>query len=374
MGQDGFPNMADLPKRIAIVYDRVNKWGGAEQVLLTLHELFPQAPLYTAVYDSAKAPWAKVFPQIIPSFLQKFPLAKSHHELYPWLTPLAFESLNFDNYDIVISVTSADAKGIITKPGTFHLCYCLTPTRYLWSHENSYQQQLGIYAKPVFNYLKSWDKTVSRRPDFYISISQIVQSRVQKYYDISSPVIYPPVDFSDFTSQTPANDFFLYVGRLIAYKQAQVLVEIFNDLKLPLVIIGTGYLLSKLQRLAQDNVKILGFLPRNELISYYQRAKAFVSLHEEDFGLVYVEAQAAGKPVLALNTGGVKEIVIHNQTGLLHNSISDLKETLVNFYQFLFDPQIIKDNALRFSKERFKQEFAKVLESQWKKYKTTYML
>ena len=157
--------MADLPSRVALIYDRVNKWGGAERVLLALHEMFPDAPLYTSVYNPATAGWAKVFPAVIPTFLQKFPLAKSNHELYPWLTPMAFETLKFDDYDIVISVTSADAKGIITKPGTFHLCYCLTPTRYLWSHEEFYKSQTSPLFHPLFNYLKSWDLIASRRPD-----------------------------------------------------------------------------------------------------------------------------------------------------------------------------------------------------------------
>lgn len=369
--------MADLPRRIALVYDRVNKWGGAEQVLLNLHELFPQAPLYTAVYNPAKAGWAKVFPEVIPTFLQKIPLAKSHHELYPWLTPLAFESLNFDDYDLVISVTSADAKGIITKPGTFHLCYCLTPTRYLWSHEEIYQQQLGIYAKPVFSYLKSWDYIAAQRPDAYVAISKTVQTRIQNYYQRDSQIIYPPVDtetYSKSVSGSNISDFFLYVGRLVAYKQVQTLVEIFNELKLPLVIIGAGHLQKKLQQLAQSHIKILGFIPQEELISYYQQTKAFVSLQEEDFGLVYVEAQAAGKPIIALNSGGVGEIIIHNQTGLLHDSIADFKNSLINFHQFIFDSEIIKNNARRFSKQRFQQEFVKVLSTQWKKYKTTYML
>src|SRR3989344_1790311 len=174
--------MADLPRRIAIVYDHVNKWGGAERVLLALHEMFPQAPLYTAVYDADRAPWAEVFSKIIPTFLQKFPFAKNNHEFYPWLTPMAFESLNFDNYDLVISVTSADAKGIITKPGTFHLCYCLTPTRYLWRHDDFYKSHTFPLVHPLFTYLKSWDLVASRRPDAYLAISKTVQNRISKYY------------------------------------------------------------------------------------------------------------------------------------------------------------------------------------------------
>ncbi|MEK7154991.1 MAG: glycosyltransferase [Patescibacteria group bacterium] len=355
--------MADLPSRIAIVYDHVNKWGGAERVLLALHEMFPDAPLYTAVYNPAAAGWAKVFPAVIPTFLQKFPFAKTNHELYPWLTPMAFESLKFDNYDLVISVTSADAKGIITKPGTFHLCYCLTPTRYLWSHEDFYKSQTSQIFHPLFNYLKRWDLIASRRPDAYIAISKTVQSRIKKYYGLDSQVIYPPVDVEVFSQPATmnykliTNNFFLYVGRLVAYKQAEVLIEIFNDLKLPLAIIGTGALESKLKSIASSNIHFLGHLSESDLAAHYQHARAVLFIHEEDFGLVPLEAHAAGTPVIGLNKGGITETVIHGQTGLLLNSIEDLKNAILNFDSTKFDREFIKAHAQKFVKARFKQEF-----------------
>ena len=356
--------MADLPSRVALIYDRVNKWGGAERVLLALHEMFPDAPLYTSVYNPATAGWAKVFPAVIPTFLQKFPLAKSNHELYPWLTPMAFETLKFDDYDIVISVTSADAKGIITKPGTFHLCYCLTPTRYLWSHEEFYKSQTSPLFHPLFNYLKSWDLIASRRPDAYMAISQTVQNRISKFYDLPSEVIYPPIDFDIYSQPSPApslKDFFLYVGRLVAYKQAQLLVEIFNDLKLPLAIIGTGSLESKLKAMAAPNIYFLGHLSEIDLVAHYQHARAVLYIHEEDFGLVPLEAHAAGTPVIGLNKGGVTETVIHGQTGLLLDSVADLKNAILNFDPAQFDREFIKSHAQKFAKDRFKREFKQTL-------------
>lgn len=180
--------------RVAIVYDRVNKWGGAERVLLTLHEMFPSAPLYTSVYNPNSAAWAKVFPKIYTSFLQNFPLAKSSHELYAVLMPLAFESFDFDKYDLVVSVTSEAAKGIITKPGTKHICYMLTPTRYLWSGYEVYFKNpiLKFISKPVINYLRSWDKVAASRPDEIIAISTEVQKRIKKYYNRESKIIFPP--------------------------------------------------------------------------------------------------------------------------------------------------------------------------------------
>lgn len=368
--------MTDLSKlNIALVYDRVNKWGGAERVLLALHEIFPNAPLYTSVYNESTAQWAKVFPEIIPTFLQYFPGAKSHHEFYPWLTPLAFESLNFNQYDVVISITSADSKGIITRPGTFHLCYCLTPTRYLWSHEKYYKSQTPQLFHPLFNYLKSWDQIAAYRPDAYVAISQTVQNRISSFYHQSSFIVYPPVDIDVYSRPvTPPSikDFFLYVGRLIGYKQPQTIINIFNELNLPLVIVGTGAHEKKLKSISRSHIHFTGLVSQETLISYYQNAKAFISVHEEDFGIVYVEAQAAGKPVLALNSGGVSEIVIHNQTGYLASDLDDLKSSILNFSNFKFDPLSSIVNSQRFSKQRFQQEFVKVFTTEWKKYKNIY--
>src|SRR3989339_1124583 len=210
--------------KVALVYDRLNKFGGAEQVLINLHRLWPEAPLFTAVYDPQRAPWAKIFPKVIPSFLQHWPLAKTHHELYPWLTPLAFESFNFTGFDVVVSVTSAEAKAVITPPKTLHLCYCLTPTRYLWSHRREYLSEpgLGLGLKPVPKYLQKNDRVYSQRAGVYAAISQTVKTRIKKYYGRSSTVIYPPVDTRKFeprTSNLEPGDYFLIVSRLVAYKK-----------------------------------------------------------------------------------------------------------------------------------------------------------
>src|ERR1700689_2440230 len=168
--------------RVALVYDRINKWGGAERVLLALHKLFPKAPIFTSVYSPKKAPWADDM-DIHPSFLQKYPHAISHHELYPFLMPIAFERFSFTEYDLVISLTSEAAKGIITKPGTRHICYCLTPTRYLWSGYKEYFKDptLNILAAPVVSYLKKWDKVAAKRPDKFIAVSKEVQGRIKEY-------------------------------------------------------------------------------------------------------------------------------------------------------------------------------------------------
>ena len=184
--------------RVALVYDRVNKWGGAERVLLALNKIFPKADLFTSVYNKEKAEWAKVF-NVKTTFLQKFPLAKSSHQFYATLMPIAFENLNFEGYDLVISVTSESAKGIITKPETLHICYCLTPNRYLWSSFDDYftNPLLRFISKPAVSYLRMWDKTSAQRPDKYIAISTAVKDRIKKYYGKDSEVIYPPSEMAN---------------------------------------------------------------------------------------------------------------------------------------------------------------------------------
>ncbi|MDP4030916.1 MAG: glycosyltransferase [Candidatus Beckwithbacteria bacterium] len=307
---------------VALVYDRVNKFGGAEKILLALHQLWPKAPLFTAVYDPKGAPWAKVFPEVIPSFLQSFPWAKTHHELYPWLTPVAFESFDFKGYDLVVSVTSAEAKAIITRPETHHLCYCLTPTRYLWSHRQEYLQEpgLGSWLKPWQPYLRNNDLVYSQRPDTYIAISKTVQQRIKRYYRRDSTVIYPPVDTARFSRPRPRPrqpDYFLIVSRLVAYKQIDLAIQAFNRLKLPLVIIGQGRDRPRLERLAGPTISFTGWVSEVKLIAYLQNCQALIMPQEEDFGIAAVEVQAAGRPVIAFGRGGATETVINHQTGWL---------------------------------------------------------
>src|SRR3972149_11167425 len=212
--------------KTALVYDRVNKWGGAGRDLLALHELFPDAPLYTSVYNPKAALWAKVFPKVVPSFLNTIPFAKDKHEHFAYLMPLAFESLDFSQYDLVISVTSEAAKGIITKPKTLHVCYCLTPTRYLWSHHELYFKDpvFKAIAKPSIRYLKVWDKVAAHRPDIIVAQSKVVQERIKRCYKRSSKIIYPPVNVEFFSRdlEVKKDKFFLLVSRLVAYKRVDL--------------------------------------------------------------------------------------------------------------------------------------------------------
>ncbi len=370
--------------KVALVYDRINKWGGAERVLLTLHELFPEAPLYTAVADLKKAPWAKVFPKIYTSFLQNIPFFKSCHELVGWLTPLAFETFDFSGYDLVISVTSEAAKGIITHPPTKHVCYCLTPTRYLWSGREFYgrnpQKPLNLIpfyslvSKPFLHYARLWDTIASARPDVMIAISQAVQKRIKKYYCRDSKVVFPPLNTnlfktaeknrsSNLTSKAK-KDYFLVVSRLVPYKRVDLAVKAFNKLGYPLIIVGAGSQEAVLKHMAKSNIKFLGFVSDEKLASVYKNARALIYPQVEDFGLTSVEAQAMGAPVIAYNKGGALDTVIDKVTGVFFDkhTADSLVDAVKRFDRMEFTTLNLINNAERFSKEIFKKNFRKVLE------------
>lgn len=369
--------------RLSLVYDRVNKWGGAERVLLALHEIWPQAPLYTAVYNPKTASWASVF-RVKSSFLQYFPFAKSRHELYPMFTPLAFESFDFSSYDVVLSVTSAEAKGIITKPNTLHICYCLTPTRYLWSGYQDYLNEPGagffnpvarIIMKILFSPLRRWDYISSNRPDKFIAISKTVQKRIKKYYQQEASVIYPPVDAEIFKpSSSPLKlkeDYFLVVSRLVPYKKIDYVITVFNKLGWRLKIIGTGIDERRLKSLANRNIEFISNnLTDEKLCCYYQNCRALIFPGEEDFGLTSVEAQSCGKPVIGIGQGGVSETIIAGQTGETYATPDkdSLTSALKKFSKKKYSISLCRRNAIRFSKIQFQQQMKTVVIEYWKNF------
>lgn len=350
--------------KTAFLYDRVNKWGGAERVLLALHEVFPNAPLFTAVYSSENAPWAKVFPRVVPTFLQNIPFAKDKHELLGAFTPIAFENLDLTGFDLVISVTSEAAKGVIVQPPTKHICYCLTPTRYLWSGYDIYfnNSLLKLVSKPVVNYLRDWDKIAAQRPDKMIAISHAVKKRIRKYYNRHSEVIFPPVELDNFKinkfKKHKREKFYLVVSRLVPYKMVDLAISAFNELGLPLVVVGTGSEEEKLKNMAKDNIKFLGHLTDAKLADYYKKCTAFIFPQEEDFGIVALEAQVAGAPVIAYKAGGALDTVIEGKTGVFFDkqSTESLKKAVEKFEKISFNQKDLIENAKRFSKQRFKRE------------------
>lgn len=361
--------------RVALTYDRVNKFGGAEKVLQALHQVFPKAPLFTSVYNPKTAPWANFF-DVHPSFLNKLPLAKTHHEFLPLLNTIAFEAFNFQKFDIVISVTSAEAKSIITLPSTLHICYCLTPTRYLWSHHHWYQHSPGLgswskISKLVFSltksYLRKLDLITSNRPDKYLAISTEVKDRIKQYYHQDSTVIFPPVDTAKFYYQK-SEDYFLIVSRLTSYKKIDLAIQAFNRLNQKLVIIGSGRDFSYLKKISSSNIKFLGQVSDHQLAQKYSRCKALIMPQIEDFGLVSLEAQSSGKPVIAYRGGGAKDTIINGQTGILFKeaTVDSLVTAVKQFNSFNWDHRAIQAHAKKFDTKIFKNKISNYLEVQWK--------
>ncbi|MFC1646852.1 glycosyltransferase [Patescibacteria group bacterium] len=367
--------------KVAFVYDRVNKFGGAERVLLALHEIWPKAPLYTAFYDRKNASWSSVF-DVRPSIANSIPLAKNNHELFAWITGFSFEQFCFDEYDVVISITSAEAKSIITKHNTLHVCYCLTPTRYLWSGHDEYidNPSMGISSnmaswglKRSARLLRKWDMIASSRPDKYIAISNIVKDRIIKYYKRNvDSIIYPPVDLEIFNNQKSKNlttsDYYLTVSRFVGYKRLDIIIDAFNKLGWPLVVIGSGKNEKTLKNKSASNIKFIDSrLTDSNLVNYYYSCKAFVFAGSEDFGLVAVEAQSLGKPVIAYANSGISDIVIDEVTGLLfkkQNSTS-LINALKRSKYLEFDKLKCQKNAARFGKSVFKRSFFDFIEKSY---------
>lgn len=368
--------------KIAFVYDRVNKFGGAERILLALHDIWPSAPLYTSVYDKNRSKWAKVFPEVMPSFLQKIPFALSRHELIPYLMPFAFESFQFDEYDLIISVTSEASKSIITKPHTYHICYCLTPTRYLWSSYFHYKDMINFgiltpIAKLIYPYisrkLRYWEAISASRPDLFIAISEVVASRIKKYYNREAKIILPPVDTEKFIPKTSVatENYYLIVSRLVSYKRIDLAIEAFNKLGWPLIIIGRGSKLKELKKKAYPNITFISkHLTDDELMSYYQNCKAIIFPGDEDLGLVPVEAQAAGIPVIAYKCGGALETIMEGVTGEFFDKPES--ESLINalllFTKKQYNKDIIRKHSQTFDINRFKKVFKNYVEEQYIKY------
>lgn len=349
--------------RVALVYDRLNKTGGAERVLIAFSELFPEADWYTSVWDKTSAPYSQNW-RVTSSFLSRIPFLRRRHEYLPLLMPAIFESFDFSAYDLVISIGSAECKGIITKPHTLHLHYCLTPTRYLYSHAKQYLNN-PLYQKLAIP-LRAWDQVAATRPDIMIAISTQVKKRIKQYYHRDSEVIFPPVNTKRFAARhapctmyhvpTP---YFLVVSRLVPYKKIDTLVRAFNQLpQKNLVIAGSGSELSKLKKLATQNITFLGQIDDELLPSLYQNAVAFLQANEEDFGISMVEAQAAGTPVIAHGVGGACDIVKAGITGILlqNNSVESFVTAIDNFEHKRFDKEACRRNAARFDAVLWKQK------------------
>ncbi|MCP4406075.1 MAG: glycosyltransferase family 4 protein [bacterium] len=353
--------------KLAIVHDGLatnGGRGGAEWVLTVLKELYPEAPVYTTVYNKERMPEYFQRYDIRPSFLQHFPYARKNHRLYLPLMPSAVENFDLREFDVVLSCSHSAVKGVITAPHTRHVCYCYTPLRYAWDMYHEYME-LGWKSRiarlcipPLLTYIRAWDSLSSNRVDRFIAISEYVAQRIRKYYRRESTVIYPPVDCSLFAPSETIEPYFLVVSRLESYKRIDLTVQAFNQLGLPLVVIGDGSEREKLQNMAKNNIRFLGRRPDEVAREHFAKCQALIFPGEEDFGITPVEAQASGRPVIAYRGGGALETVSEGKTGIFFDckNVESLVGAVQGFNAVRFDPATIQRHARQFDISVFRQK------------------
>ncbi len=355
--------------KIAFVHEYLNQFGGAERMLQVLCALYPRAPIYTLLYDENATGGVFKGREIRTSFLQNIPFTQKHHRIFPLLMPLAIEQFDFSDYDLVLSVSASFAKGIITKPYTKHICYCLTPPRFLWDNSQKFVEEFGYpklvkkFLPPFITYLRIWDKEASLRVDEFWSISNFIKERVKKYYSKESQIIYPPVNINKFYVEDGVGDYFFMAGRLVSYKRFDLAVKTFNQIGLPLKIVGTGPELKKLKSLAKKNIEFLGLVSDEKLAKLYANAQACIFPQEEDFGIVPLESMASGRPVIAYRAGGATETVIENKTGVFFNeqNSESFQAAIEKFSQIKFSPEVCRKRANEFDIEIFKNKISEAL-------------
>ncbi|MBU1992432.1 MAG: glycosyltransferase [Patescibacteria group bacterium] len=363
--------------KIAIVADWLTDFGGAERVILRLHNLFPDAGIFTSVLNEKNM---ENFSDAVihTSFIQKLPKAKKKHQLYITLMPYAFEHFDLSEYDIVISSSHACAKGVITKPATMHVCYCHSPMRYVWDNCHEYIKQYSLpgiikkLAEWPLHKLRLWDKLTADRVDYFIANSKNTQRRIKKYYKRDSEVIYPMVNTDRFEVSKKKDNYFIAIGRLIPYKRFDLIVKAFNELEIPIKIIGAGSELPKLKKMAKKNIEFLGRTTDERTAELLKRARALIFPQLEDFGIVPLEAMACGKPVIAFKGGGALETVVDGKTGIFfkEQTVESLKEAIGKFIKTEkeFDPTAIRKHAEKFSPSVFDQKIVNFIRSRWKEF------
>jgi len=362
--------------KIAIVCDWLTVFAGAERVIYEMHQLFPNAPIYTTVYDPKGCPqFAKA--EIHESF-KFFPFAKKAHRLMLPFMPRAFESMDLSSYDLVISSCHSASKGIITPVQTLHVCYCHSPMRYVWDQSHSYVKQFkgfalfGFLYRPILHNIRMWDRVASARVDKFLANSAYVGERISKYYKRESTVLYPPVDIQYFTVSESHEDYYLAVGRLIPYKRFDLIIDACNSLGKTLKIVGTGPELRALKKRAGKTVEFLGKISDEELKIVYGKAKAFIFPQREDFGITALEAMASGTPVIAYKSGGALETVLDGESGLFFDeqTVESLCDAISRFEKTDFDPKTVALTTEKFASARFKSELRHFLETAWKEHQS----
>lgn len=368
-------------KKVALVHDFLVCRGGAEKVLLTLSEMFPEAPIYTLLYDKENMRGMFAGKDIRPSFLQKFPkfLKKRYRFLLPFFS-VAVEAFDLRDFDVVISSSGAWSKGIVTRLNTKHIAYIHSPMRYVWDYNEQYLREIGggrlsILKRMVLSYLRVWDREAADRPDVLIANSRYTQSRISKYYRRESAVIYPPAVTGDRTPMVDdskkeffgfkSKEYFLIVSRLTPNKKVDIAVEAFNKLGLPLIVVGDGQQRKYLSGIAKKNIKVVGWQDDETVASLYAHAQAFIFPAEDDFGMTMVEAMRYGAPVIAYADGGAKEIVEEGVTGEFFRAQTPeiLADGVRRFLENTdgYNTKTIQESSNKFSRERFEEKIMSLL-------------
>jgi glycosyltransferase involved in cell wall biosynthesis len=358
--------------KVAIVCDWLTGIGGAERVVLELHKLYPDAPIYTSQYDPAGISWFDDA-DVRTLWLQRLP--KSLKKFLPLLRAWSFSRLDLSEYDLVISSSGAEAKGVKTGPNTTHICYCHSPTHYYWIRSDEYIENPGfpfgfnwlarLSLKILIDPLKRWDRRAAKQPDFMIANSTHTQEMIRRYYRRDSTVVFPPVEIGRFklTGKPELRHGFVVAGRQTPYKRIDLAIEACNELKVPLVVIGDGPDHKRLEKLAGRNITFLTSVNDHDIVSHFQSALGFIMPNMDDFGIVAVEAMAAGTPVIAYQKGGSLDYVIPNKTGLFFDrqTVGSLRNVLETAISKTFDYDLIADHANQFSTANFNQNMKQVI-------------
>ncbi len=363
--------------KIAILHDWLVTYAGAEKVLENIISLYPDADLFSIV--DFLPPDERGFilqKEVKTSFIQKLPFARTKYRHYIPLMPLAVEQFDMSGYDLVISSSHAVAKGVLTRFDQLHISYIHSPIRYAWDMQHLYLKEAGLdkgvkgwFVKWLLHRIRLWDLGTANGVDFFIANSQFICGRIKKIYRRDAAVIYPPVDVAQFSFCADKDDYYLTASRMVPYKRMGLIVDAFSAMKTKrLVVIGDGPDFKKIKSRAGKNIELMGYQPADVLAGYMQKAKAFVFAAEEDFGIIPVEAQACGTPVIAYGKGGVRETVLPDKTGVFFDeqSVESVIGAVDEFEkaQGKFDYAAIRRNAERFSSKRFKKEFKEVVEAE----------
>ncbi len=357
--------------KVALVHDWLNGMRGGEKVLEVLCELYPQADIYTLLYEPENISPAIREHRVITSFIQSLPQARKHYRNYLPFFPAAVEQFDLRPYDLVISSSHCVAKGAITQPGTPHICYCHTPMRYAWEQYHEYfpDEKRGrlkrFFISLAISRLRVWDTVSAGRVDAFIANSHHVARRIKKYYGRPAEVVHPPVEVERFRITREGGGFYLVVSALAPYKRVDRAIAACNELKLPLTVVGSGPEKKHLQRLAGPTVKFLEKPETEKLVELYAQCRAFIFPGEEDFGITPLEAMASGRPVIAYGKGGVRETVEEGRTGIFFDQPTPaaLMQAIKASQTMVWEPEKIRSRAMQFNRSRFKQELADTIKA-----------